>query len=74
MGSAKIEILTSFVGRWCGNGQRFPTEEEAKAAAAEIYDRWVMVKATRVRMTAEPATHHWVPGHGAVPLSSARMN
>ena len=40
----KIEVIADNSGEWCGNAMRYDTKEEAMAAAADLANRWLLVR------------------------------
>jgi hypothetical protein len=46
-------------GVWTGNALRFATEEEAKAYVADLYSRWMSVRATRAVKCDLPVNYKW---------------
>ena len=39
----KIEVKTGSDPKWYSNAKRYPTMEEAEAAAADLASRWLLV-------------------------------
>ena len=46
--SWKAEVIADGSGKFCGNGLRFATEEEAKIYAIDLSYRWTLVRDWRV--------------------------
>lgn len=44
----KVEVIADNSGKWCGNGLRFDTPEEAVAYAVDLKARWLLVEKYRV--------------------------
>ena len=44
----KVEVIADNSGEWCGNALTFPTREKAREYARDIYNRWILVRETRV--------------------------
>ena len=44
----KVEVQADRTGTWCGNGLSFPTLEEARAYALDLFMRWTAVREWRV--------------------------
>lgn len=58
--SWKPEVIADPDGKWCGNGLRFATKEEAEANVADLKRRWVLVTDTRVVESDDPVNYAWV--------------
>ena len=48
MKSWKVEVIADSSGKWCGNGVRYKTEDEAKEAGESLAWRWTAVREWRV--------------------------
>lgn len=46
--SYKPEVIADDSGKWCGNGLRFATEQEAQAYVGDLAMRWTAVREVRV--------------------------
>ena len=44
----KVEVIADRSETWCGNGLSFPTLEEARAYALDLFMRWTAVREWRV--------------------------
>lgn len=42
------EVIADSSGKWCGNGLRFATKQEALDNVYDLASRWFMVRETRV--------------------------
>lgn len=60
--SYKPEVIADSSGEWCSNGLRFATEAEAKQYVADLANRWLAVRETRVVPCNDPVTHEIVDG------------
>ncbi len=60
--SFKPEVIADSSGKWCGNGLRFETREEAENWVYDLSMRWVLVRDTRVVECTEPANYRFVAG------------
>jgi hypothetical protein len=60
--SWKPEVIADSSGKWAGNALRFATKEEAEANVANLKDRWIMVRETRVVEVDEPVTSAFIDG------------
>jgi hypothetical protein len=60
--SWKPEVIADSSGKWAGNALRFATKEEAEANVANLKDRWIMVRETRVIEVEDPVNSAWVDG------------
>ena len=56
------EVQTDATGKWYGNALRFPTKEEAEDNVADLYMRWMLVKATRVVESSDVPNYNWRDG------------
>jgi hypothetical protein len=63
--SFTAEVIADSSGKFCGNGLRFATAEEAASYANNLMMRWTAVSETRVVPTQGPPTHRYIKGHGA---------
>ena len=52
--SFAVEVIADDSGKWCGNGLRFATPDEAKDHAKDLYSRWMAVKQYRVVPSTDP--------------------
>lgn len=59
------EVIADSSGKFCGNGLRFATAEEAERYVNNLAMRWTAVRETRVVPTQDPPTHRYVEGLGA---------
>ena len=48
MKSWAAEVVADRSGKFCGNGMRFATKEEAEVNVADLSMRWILVVETRV--------------------------
>jgi hypothetical protein len=62
MKSFKGEVIADSSGKWCGNGLRFATREEAEAYIQDLFSRWTLVRETRVVESDEPVNRVWDEG------------
>jgi hypothetical protein len=46
--SFKVEVIADNSGKWCGNGMRFHTPEQAEEHARDLRSRWLAVREWRV--------------------------
>lgn len=46
--SYKVEVIADNSGKWCGNGQRYATEAEARTAGKSLAGRWTAVREMRI--------------------------
>lgn len=60
--SWKPEVIADSSGKWCGNGLRFATKEEAEANARNLMMRWFAVTDTRATESSDPVNYAWVDG------------
>lgn len=44
----KVEVIADSSGKWCGNAMLYETHEEAKDAAIDLMNRWLLVREWRV--------------------------
>ena len=49
-----VEVIADASGKWCGNAMRYPTDEVAMAAAADLAWRWTAVRDWRVVESTDP--------------------
>lgn len=47
-GAYRVEVIADNSGKWCSNGLRFPTIEDAKGYGADLAWRWTLVREWRV--------------------------
>lgn len=62
MKSFAPEVIADASGKWVGNALRFATREEAEANVANLADRWMAVRETRVVESADPPNYCWLDG------------
>ena len=62
MTSYAPQVIADSSGKWCGNGLRFATREEAEAQVAALAWRWTLVRDTRVVESDDPPRHAWIDG------------
>ena len=55
--SFKPVVKTDDSGKWYDNALRFATSEEAAASAADLANRWMMVREHGVQESTDPVTH-----------------
>ena len=60
--SWKPEVIADNSGKWCGNGLRFATSDEAEANVRNLMMRWMMVRDTRVVESDDPVNYRWADG------------
>ena len=60
--SWKPEVIADNSGKWCGNGLRFATKEEAEANVFALSMRWILVRETRAVESADPVNYRWENG------------
>jgi hypothetical protein len=60
------EVIADSSGKWCGNGLRFATKEEAEANVRDLSFRWILVRDTRVVESTDPVNYRWDPNAGLV--------
>jgi hypothetical protein len=51
------EVIADNSDKWCGNGLRFATKEEAEQNVFDLSMRWTMVRDTRVIESDEPVNY-----------------
>jgi hypothetical protein len=56
------EVVADSSGKFCGNGLRFATREEAAGNVANLMARWMLVTDTRVVESDDPVNYAWVEG------------
>ena len=56
------EVIADNSGKFCGNGLRFATREEAQAYVSDLASRWMLVRETRVVESEDPVNHKIVDG------------
>jgi hypothetical protein len=49
----KVEVIADNSGKWCSNGMRFETADEAYRYAKDLEMRWMAVRQWRVVETSE---------------------
>lgn len=57
-----VEVIADHTGNWVANSLRFVTVEEAKAYGADLFSRWMAVRAWRVRDEGTGEVHFLVGG------------
>jgi hypothetical protein len=62
------EVIADDSGKWCGNGLRFATKEEAEANVRDLMWRWFAVRETRVVESTDPANYRWDAEKGLIRL------
>lgn len=60
--SWKPEVIADGTGQWVGNALRFATKEEAEANVYDLYQRWTLVRETRVVESDDPVNYAWIDG------------
>jgi hypothetical protein len=60
--SFKPEVIADSSGKWCGNGLRFATKEEAEANVFDLSMRWILVRDTRVVESNDPVNYRYIDG------------
>lgn len=60
--SYKAEVIADSSGKWCGNGLRFETEQEAYEYSKDLEWRWTAVRETRVVMSDDPVNYVYADG------------
>jgi hypothetical protein len=55
-------VIADSSGKWVGNALRFATKEEAEANVANLKDRWIMVRETRVVEVDDPVNSAVIDG------------
>jgi hypothetical protein len=56
------EVIADSTGKFCGNGLRFATKEEAEGNVRDLMMRWFAVSETRVVESTDPVNYKWVHG------------
>lgn len=56
-------------GEWCGNEQRFASEEEARLSAADRFSRWTVPSDYRVEESEDPVNYRYDTDRGDVMLT-----
>jgi hypothetical protein len=56
------EVIADSSGKFCGNGLRFATREEAEANVQDLMMRWMSVRETRVVESGDPVNYRYVSG------------
>jgi hypothetical protein len=51
------EVIADSTGKWCGNGLRFATEQEALDNVRDLEMRWFSVRETRVVESNDPVNY-----------------
>ncbi len=54
------EVIADGSGKWCGNGLRFATREEAESSAQDLMMRWYAVRETRAVESSDPVNYEYV--------------
>ncbi len=57
--SYAAEVIADRSGKFCGNGLRFATAEEAELYARDLASRWMLVTATRIVESDDPANYRF---------------
>lgn len=60
--SWKPEYQADNTGKWCGNGLRFATKEEAEGNVWDLSMRWMAVRQGRVTECDDPVNYRWIDG------------
>jgi hypothetical protein len=55
--SWRVEVIADSTGNWCGNACRYPDKAQAEIAAADLMNRWLLVRDWRVVESDEPANY-----------------
>jgi hypothetical protein len=58
--SWKPEVIADSGGKWCGNGLRFATREEAESNVSDLASRWILVQDTRVVECDDPVNYKYI--------------
>ena len=66
--SWKPEVIADNSGKWCGNGLRFATQQEAEDNALDLMSRWLLVRDTRAIESPDPVNYTWGP-EGLKPIA-----
>jgi hypothetical protein len=56
------EVIADNSGKFCGNGCRFATKEEAEGYAADLSLRWTLVREWRVVESTDPVNYEFKDG------------
>ena len=51
------EVIADSTGKWCGNGLRFATKDEAINNVQDLMYRWIAVREIRVVESDEPVNY-----------------
>jgi hypothetical protein len=57
------EVIADNTGKWCGNGLRFATKEEAEQNVFDLSMRWTSVRETRVVESTDPVNYTYHDRH-----------
>jgi hypothetical protein len=68
--SCAAEVVADSSGKFCGNGLRFATVQEAEAYARDLMRRWTLVTEWRVVPSDDPVNYQWVAGKGVVDIAA----
>jgi len=60
------EVIADSSGKWCGNGLRFASKEEAEANVSNLFMRWTLVRETRVVESEDEVNYQWDVERGLV--------
>jgi hypothetical protein len=60
--SWKSEVIADNNGKWSGNALRFATQDEAERYVADLFQRWTLVRETRVVECDDPVNYAIVDG------------
>ena len=55
--SYAVEVIADRSGKFCGNGVRFATKEEAETSARDLMSRWTLVTDWRVVESTDPVNY-----------------
>ena len=58
--SWKPEVIADSSGKWCGNGLRFATQQEAEDNARDLSYRWTLVRDWRAVECDDPVNYRCV--------------
>jgi len=53
------EVIADSTGKWCGNGLRFATKEEAEQNVLDLMMRWTSVREMRVVESDDPVNYSY---------------
>lgn len=56
------EVIADDSGKYCGNGLRFATRDEAEAYARELFSRWTLVREWRAVPVSGAVNYRFVDG------------